>query len=59
MNQIASLLSEYWFFLCMPFVYIAIVIWTYRPMARGRYRADGNIPFDGDTNEDKKEQGSQ
>ena len=57
MSQIATMLGEYWLYLGIPLVFLAIVAWIYRPTARKRYQADGNIPFDTDKNGGKTEQG--
>lgn len=40
--------SEYWPFLVVPLVFVAIVVWIYRPSARKHYEADGDIPFEED-----------
>jgi cbb3-type cytochrome oxidase subunit 3 len=53
MNQIANLLSEYWLFLGVPLVFLAIVAWIFRPTASRRYQADGKIPFDDEGTEGK------
>jgi len=46
MNQFVTMLSEYGLYLCIPLVFLAIVLWVYRPSGKKRYQADGNIPFD-------------
>jgi cbb3-type cytochrome oxidase subunit 3 len=48
MDQFVSFLAEYGFFLGMPLLFIAIVVWVFRPSAKKRYEADGNLPFYGD-----------
>jgi cbb3-type cytochrome oxidase subunit 3 len=48
MDPFVSFLAEYGFFLGMPLLFIAIVIWVFRPSAKKRYQADGNLPFYGE-----------
>ena len=50
MDQLVDLFAKYGLFL-------GIVIWIYRPSARKRYEADGNLPFYGDRKADKTRQG--
>lgn len=57
MNQLVNLAVEYRFQLGGILVFLVIVAWIYRPSARKRYEADGNIPFYGDKKDDKKRQG--
>jgi cbb3-type cytochrome oxidase subunit 3 len=57
MTQVANMLGEYWLYLGIPLVFLAIVAWIYRPAAKKRYQVDGNIPFDRDKNEGKTGQG--
>ncbi len=45
MNTIFEFLRDYGLYLLIPLVFIAIVAWIYRPGAKRRYVADGNIPF--------------
>lgn len=56
MNQLANLLMEYWLFLGIPLAFLAVVAWIYRPSAKKRYQADGNIPFYGDKKDGKTRQ---
>lgn len=39
--------ADAWYWV-IPLVFIAIVAWIYRPGAKRRYTADGEIPFDED-----------
>lgn len=48
MDQFFNLFSEYGLFFGIPLLFILIVIWVYRPGAKKRYEADGNLPFRGD-----------
>lgn len=48
MNEVVGLVAEYWLYWGVPLVFLAIVAWIYRPSAKKRYKADGNIPFRGD-----------
>lgn len=57
MDQFVNFLGEYGIFLGMPLLFIAIVIWVFRPSAKKRYEADGNLPFYGDKKADKFRQG--
>lgn len=45
MTRIANMIGEYWLYFGIPLVFLAIVAWVYRPAAKNRYEADGNIPF--------------
>lgn len=45
--------AEYWFYMVVPLIFVAIVLWVYRPSAKRRYKADGMIPFDAGKNNDK------
>jgi len=56
MNQLANMFSAYGFFVAIPLVFLAVVAWIYRPSAKKRYQADGNIPFDGDKKDGKTRQ---
>lgn len=47
------MLAEYWLYLVVPLIFVAIVLWVYRPSAKRRYKADGMIPFDAGKSEDK------
>lgn len=55
MNQIANMPGEYWLFLGIPLAFVALMAWIFRPTAKQRYLADGDIPFDGDKDVDQKE----
>lgn len=48
------MLAEYWLYMVVPLIFVAIVIWVYRPSAKRRYKADGEIPFDAGKSEDKQ-----
>jgi cbb3-type cytochrome oxidase subunit 3 len=48
MDRVFEFILQYGLFLGIPLAFIAIVVWVYRPGAKKRYQADGNIPFDGD-----------
>jgi cbb3-type cytochrome oxidase subunit 3 len=48
MYQIGNFLSDYGLFLGIPLAFLAVVAWIYRPSAKKRYEADGNLPFYGD-----------
>lgn len=39
-------LSTYGLFLGLPLLFLAIVLWVYRPGAKRRYGADARLPFD-------------
>jgi cbb3-type cytochrome oxidase subunit 3 len=47
------MVGEYWLYVIVPVIFVAIVLWVYRPSAKKRYKADGRIPFDADKNEEK------
>lgn len=47
------MLAEYWLYVTVPLIFVAIVIWVYRPSAKRRYKADGMIPFDAGKTDDK------
>jgi cbb3-type cytochrome oxidase subunit 3 len=57
MNQILNLPVAYLLFLGIPLVFVALIAWVYRPTAKKRYLADGDIPFDGDKGGDKRARG--
>lgn len=57
MDQFINFIAEYGLFLGIPLVFVAVVIWIYRPSAKKRYLADGNLPFYGDKKKDKTRQG--
>lgn len=59
MTQVANLLTQYGFYVVLPLALLTIVIWIYRPSAKKRYEADGNIPFDEDKKDGKTRQGGQ
>ena len=46
--MIADFLTRNCLYFIATLAFIAIVVWVYRPSARRRYEADGNIPFDQD-----------
>ncbi len=48
MDQLVEFFTQYGLFLGIPLIFLAIVFWVYRPSARKRYEADGNLPFYGD-----------
>ncbi len=50
-TQVVNLLTQYGFYVGVPLALLMVAIWIYRPSAKKRYKADGNIPFD----EDKKD----
>jgi hypothetical protein len=45
MNEIVDVVKEYWLYWSIPLVFLAVVLWIYRPSARSRYKEDGNMPF--------------
>jgi len=45
--------AEYWLYVIVPLIFVALVLWVYRPWAKRRYKADGMIPFDADRNDNK------
>lgn len=47
------MIGEYWLYFGIPLVFLAIVAWVYRPAAKKRHEADGNIPFLGEKNAGK------
>jgi cbb3-type cytochrome oxidase subunit 3 len=47
------MIAEYGLYLVVPLIFVAIVLWVYRPAAKRRYKADGMIPFDAGKNDDK------
>jgi cbb3-type cytochrome oxidase subunit 3 len=51
MNEVVSLITEYWFYWGVPLIFLVIVAWIYRPAAKRRYMTDGSIPFDKDGDE--------
>lgn len=51
MSRPIDMLIEYWLYLGIPLAFLAIVAWVYRPAAKTRYQADGEIPFEGSKNE--------
>ena len=57
MNQLANFFAEYGLYLGIPLIFLALVAWIYRPSAKKRYQADGNIPFYGDKKEHQSRQG--
>ncbi len=57
MTSIGNMVGEYWLYFGIPLIFLTIVAWVYRPSAKMRYEADGNIPFVGDKNEVKANHG--
>lgn len=57
MDQLINFITQYGIFLGIPVIFLVIVIWIYRPSAKKRYEADGNLPFYGDKKPDKTRQG--
>jgi cbb3-type cytochrome oxidase subunit 3 len=57
MNQFVNFISEYGLYLGVPLAFLGIVAWIYRPSAKNRYRADGNIPFHEDRKDPEAPQG--
>jgi cbb3-type cytochrome oxidase subunit 3 len=57
MDQIVELFSKYGLYFGIPLLFVAIVAWIYRPSAKKRYQADGNLPFYGDKKLDKTRPG--
>ena len=51
MDAIANFSWTYAWYLLIPLVFIALIAWIYRPGAKGRYVADGKIPFNEDSPE--------
>jgi cbb3-type cytochrome oxidase subunit 3 len=56
MDQLIDLFAKYGIFLGIPLLFLAIVVWIYRPSAKKRYEADGNLPFYGDKKTGKPRQ---
>jgi len=48
MDHLLELVAAYGVYLGIPLVFLAIVVWVYRPGAKKQYEADGNLPFYGD-----------
>lgn len=46
--------AAYWLYLVIPLLFVAVVLWVYRPSAKKRYKADGMIPFDAGKSDDEK-----
>ena len=57
MDQFVHLFTQYGLFIGIPLLFMGIVAWIYRPGAKKRYQADGNIPFYGDKKADKSRPG--
>jgi cbb3-type cytochrome oxidase subunit 3 len=57
MDPLINRVAEYGLYLLIPLAFLAVVAWIYRPSAKKHYLADGNIPFYGDTKDDKTRQG--
>jgi len=45
MTHSLDLLGSYGLFFGVPLLFLAVVLWVYRPGAAGRYREDGRLPF--------------
>ena len=56
MAPFMDLLNAFGLYLGVPLLFVAIVAWIYRPSAKKRYQADGNIPFYGDKKAGKGDQ---
>ncbi len=54
MILLTNLLNAYGPYLGLLLVFLIIVAWVYRPSAKKRYEADGNIPFDGEGKKGKR-----
>ena len=59
MTQIFSLLMEYGYYVGIALALVAAIVWIYRPSAKKRYEADGNIPFREDKKDGKTRSGVQ
>ena len=46
MNQIAIMLTEYWAYLCIPLIFVGVIVWVFRPTGKAGFRAAGEIPFE-------------
>ena len=57
MDQLTHLFAQYGVFFGLPLLFLLIVAWIYRPGAKKRYQADGNLPFYGDKKADKARPG--
>lgn len=51
MDEVVNMIAEYWLYWGIPLVFLAVVAWVYRPSAKKRYKADGDIPFEKDVDE--------
>jgi cbb3-type cytochrome oxidase subunit 3 len=51
MNEVVTVIAEYWLYWSVPLLFLVIVAWVYRPSAKKRYKTDGSIPFDKDGSE--------
>lgn len=45
--------AEYWLYMVVPLIFVAVIFWIYRPSAKKRYEADGDIPFEEDRQRSK------
>lgn len=45
MSNLFDLIGSYGLFIGIPILFLAIVLWVYRPGARRDYRKDARIPF--------------
>jgi len=59
MTQVVNLLTQYGFYVGVPLALLAIIAWIYRPGAKKRYEADGNIPFDENKKDGQTRKGGQ
>lgn len=57
MDRFFELLTAYGYYIGIPLVFLAIVVWVYRPGAKKRYEEDGNIPFSVDKKKGQSRQG--
>jgi cbb3-type cytochrome oxidase subunit 3 len=54
MSEFANAFLANWLYWTIPLLFVVVVAWIFRPAAKKRYKADGSIPFEEDTDEDKK-----
>lgn len=57
MDRLIELLATYGVYIGIPLVFLIIVVWVYRPSAKERYQAAGNLPFYGEHKQGKSHQG--
>ncbi|MDD5389622.1 MAG: CcoQ/FixQ family Cbb3-type cytochrome c oxidase assembly chaperone [Gallionellaceae bacterium] len=58
MDQLVDLFTQYGLFFGLPLLFLLVVAWIYRPSAKKRYQADGNLPFLGDKKANKGRPGT-